>query len=222
MSSLSDAAKTCLIESLEDRRLLSVSFSGGVLTITGTGRADEIEVERHATRPWVLRICVNGEVEKMRIDKIASILCKAGGGDDEINFNSADRVTLGSLIRGGNGDDLIIGGAGPNTIRGGCGDDTITGCGGRDDLDGEEDNDDLDGGAGDDVVKGGRGRDKVHGGKGHDKLHGGRGCDHFFGDDDEHELEDRDEDDWYDDEDEDEDEQDWDEAEDDDEDESED
>src|SRR4051794_18766760 len=68
------AAIAPLIEGLEDRRLMSVSLSGGVLTVTGTAAADQIEVKRTAPGSTNIKVEVKtGTAKTERVFSLAAI-----------------------------------------------------------------------------------------------------------------------------------------------------
>lgn len=92
-----------------------------------------------------------------------------GNTDDTVKGNAE-----GSVMHGGEGNDLVLGWRGK---------DTITGDLGKDELRGGRGSDALWGGKGDDTLKGGRGDDALAGGQGDDILKGGKGKDVFVFDD---------------------------------------
>ncbi len=73
----------------------------------------------------------------------------------------AEDVLVGSLIDGGDGDDLLVGGAGQDILIGGAGFDHLIGGAGNDTLVGGKDADTLEGGLGADNIDGGDGIDQV-------------------------------------------------------------
>ena len=95
---------------------------------------------------------------------------------------ASDGGTIGSVIVGSSGDDVIHGTPGDDVLSGGAGNDLIYGYAGDDLLDGGVGNDRLFGGAGDDTLLGGAGNDQLHGGSGNDDLLGGTGNDQLHGD----------------------------------------
>ena len=74
--------------------------------------------------------------------------------------------SLGDVIDGGDGDDVIYAGNGDDDISGGYGDDVIFGGNGDDDISGESGSDQIFGEAGDDVLSGGPDLDAIDGGEG--------------------------------------------------------
>jgi Ca2+-binding RTX toxin-like protein len=157
-----------MIEPLEHRLLLAASatLSGGVLTIEGTKRGDDIlfgftdnnrlQVGRDLANTKIL-----GTFRLSRIDRIHAIL---KGGRDTIGLFD---ISIRSIVEGGPGSDILQGGPGKDEIRGGDG---------RDTIEGGEANDSLFGGPGDDVLRENlalafdSGADDLSGGPGKDKL----------------------------------------------------
>jgi Ca2+-binding RTX toxin-like protein len=152
-----------MIEQLETRRFMSASVANGVLTITGTEKADRINVAQGGAGVIVRE---GSSISRFgKSDQITKIIVNALGGNDRINIRcrlaaSVDGGDGNDLIHGGRGDDVLVGGNGNDRIFGGAGDDSISGGAGRD-L--------LFGGAGDDQLDSSDGR--------RDKLSGGRGKD---------------------------------------------
>jgi len=106
------------------------------------------------------------------------------GGDYTV-FDNRDG-SLGSKVKGTNGNDLMIasnngdtlvGKAGDDCMIGGSGDDTLKGKKGNDEMYGNDGNDLIRGNQGDDVIYGNSGNDELHGGKDSDILNGGLGDD---------------------------------------------
>lgn len=86
-----------------------------------------------------------------------------------------------TVIRGGDGNDVLGGTAGADTIYGGLGNDVLVGGDGGDSLYGEAGNDTLVGGTGSDMLDGGDGNDRMIGFDGADTLLGGAGNDLLIG-----------------------------------------
>lgn len=171
------------VETLEDRRLLSITFNGGILTVVGRSTADVVRFDRLADDSTKLQVTVNSAVRRYSFDDVKVIVCRTGGGDDDIRFNSADRIRVAAMIQAGVGDDLIIGGVGRDTIFGEAGDDMIKGASGNDSIDGGAGNDRIYGGPGNDTLFGRNGKDKLRGNGGNDLLYAGTGNDTLWGDD---------------------------------------
>lgn len=158
-----------MIESLEDRRLMSASVQlhDGLLVIVGTDGADLVSVQREDQE---ILVHLNGQTTRFRREDVTEIKVRAMDGDDEINIGSS--VKIDARIWGGGGDDEIVCGSGNDTVQGDAGDDWIIGRNG-DDL--------LFGGRGQDRINGRRGRDYLHGGADDDRLRDIRGRNVFHG-----------------------------------------
>jgi Ca2+-binding RTX toxin-like protein len=141
-------------ESLESRRLLSVSLEDGVLTVTGTEDADQLGLGRNQTQ---IVVNDNGTTSTWNPTEVTSIVVLGLGGNDQI----AVRAAMGRPVTldGGEGNEAIHGGAGRERILGGAGNDRLAGGGGGDILEGGDDNDFISGGAGQDRMLGGSGDD---------------------------------------------------------------
>src|SRR6266568_2920574 len=178
-----------IVETLEQRRLLSVSLHGGMLAIKGTKRADDIQIEvAHSS----VMVTMNGSSKSFNLSDIRKIRALGGKGNDNIHFNSAGgTLSVPMTLMGGVGNDTLVGGSGDDVLKGGAGDDSIQGNAGDDSCDGGAGNDSLEGSSGDDDLEGGAGNDDCDGGQGHDSINGGKGSDHFHSDDAENEIEDK-------------------------------
>lgn len=151
-----------MFETLEDRRLLSVSLSHGVLDVEGTRRNDHIELSvyqviRNNKPVDILKVVDNGVTRTFDADSVHLIQVNGGNGEDLIRLASS--VHINSVIHGGNGKDSLFGGSG------------------NDKLYGDNAKDYLSGGAGNDSLWGGNGKDTLIGGAGNDQLDGGRAKD---------------------------------------------
>ncbi|HYO09688.1 MAG TPA: hypothetical protein VER17_12010 [Tepidisphaeraceae bacterium] len=180
-----------MIEPLESRRLMDATLVDGLLTVTGTGGNDVIEIfgQRLGTPSQGITVIVqingttvaqhaNGDVDRVRVDAL--------GGNDHVSLRggkftggASDRIFLShaahvegaagnDTLIAGSGNDTIVGGSGSDLLLGGSGDDLIAGGTGRDRIKGEAGDDTLGGGGGDDVFSGGDGADTFHGGRGVD------------------------------------------------------
>ena len=193
-----EATRRPMIESLEDRRMMTAtpSFAGGVLEITGSEQSDAIRVLNYGVGTIVYDN--NVPVFALPSQIINSISIDARGGDDNVSvirtpdyrFNPSTDFSsyylfnlrpIPTTIRGGAGNDTLTGGVDQDTIWGGSGNDTIRGGGGGDILRGENGNDTLYGDSGNDTLNGGSGTDTLHGGSGKDTLDGGFGNDTLYG-----------------------------------------
>src|SRR5581483_11340368 len=147
-----------MIEALEKRRLMSATFSDGLLTVQGTESADVISVTTNGTD-----IVVNddGAISTFTPNGAFRVLVNAAGGDDSVDLSG---ISAPATIHGGAGNDTLIGGSASDSIAGGDGNDSISGKAG---------DDTVGGGTGDDTVGGGMGNDQLFGGLGNDVLLGG-------------------------------------------------
>jgi RTX calcium-binding nonapeptide repeat (4 copies)/Bacterial pre-peptidase C-terminal domain len=175
---------------------LFAELSGGILSITGTSKADAITVEQIGSNLQAERNTENPL--SFPIAGVSRIEIAGGAGNDVINFLSiavptyVNAGTGNDQVVGGSGNDTLTGGAGKDTLYGGFGDDRINGDGSADQLFGEAGNDRLYGGAGDDSLNGGAGVDRLFGGAtgdvnetgtGEDTLVGNSGNDKLYGQD---------------------------------------
>jgi Ca2+-binding RTX toxin-like protein len=168
-------------ENLESRLLLSASLSGGVLTINGTDRNDNIYTHTNGSS---LIVFFNGAETRFRAANVSRIVINGRAGDDYI-LNGAANIP--ARLTGGAGNDFLSGGSQDDTLSGGAGNDSLYGQAGSDSLDGGEGDDILAGGIGDDLLDGGGGADQLLGGGGddwiisrdstHDTVNGGDGQD---------------------------------------------
>src|SRR2546426_1558591 len=100
-----------MFEQLEDRLLLS-TLKGGVLKITGTSRADTINVSQRKAN---IVVQMNGRQERFKLRSVKQIRISGGKGNDDIE-------TVGKLpgmsISGGAGNDRVVGADRADTIHG--------------------------------------------------------------------------------------------------------
>jgi Ca2+-binding RTX toxin-like protein len=186
-----------MIENLEDRRLLSVSFNEetGVLTLTGTANSDRYVVAPLGRgRVLVTESTVTTAEDGTRsvtttrrtIDatKLRSISADLGGGNDSLLVGGSfgfRPIAAPVTVNGGAGNDNIVTGAGNDTVNGGGGSDFIFTGGGNDAIDAGEGNDHVSAGAGNDTASGGAGNDRLSGDAGDDTLNGNDGRDLLVG-----------------------------------------
>ena len=202
------AGVTPFAEELEARRLFaSFSFSGGVLTATGTVDAERFTVYRivsgggDETRVRVVNLRTSGSEDSgpytttnvTRVDVYA-----AYGADDIVVENAQDisdiltpigttplgttAVNKPTKLFGDGLVDRVYGGDQGDVIEGGYGADTLSGRGGNDTIYGGAGYaDDVDSNDGGDTIDGGPGSDTCRGGFGADLLTGGDGSDSLFG-----------------------------------------
>ena len=153
-------------ETLENRRLLSASLVGSVLTITGGVGNDVYEVYQVNGSPTYLYVVENGNTlsnTAWTSTAVTRIDVSTAAGTDAVTIQrdttpSRDPINEVAKIWGGDGNDTLSGGPLADTMYGGEDEDELYGYG---------DNDLLYGGYG--------GMDTVEGGNGADTLYGGDG-----------------------------------------------
>lgn len=170
-----------VIESLEQRRMLSVSSSlskGGTLDVEGTRRADTITLSK--TNDGRVDVSVNGVHAFYSSGRVKRVLVNGGlGSDDMAVSNGNGGIAAPRTLVGGGGDDTLVGAKGADSIEGDAGDDSIDGRDGNDTESGGDGDDTLVGGNGDDDINGDGGNDDVDGEAGDDSVMGGGGDDTF-------------------------------------------
>jgi Ca2+-binding RTX toxin-like protein len=191
------------LESLEDRRLLSVSpnqirLSNANLQITGGSEADSVTVSEPTAGTINVEFVSGGETLSVNFDKsqVQTIYFYGNEGNDTFR-NTTDLVARASghggndTLVGGSAADVLDGGEGDDNLDGGDGADKLYGGTGADNVNGGTGDDSLWGGAGDDTLSGGdgvdrilgeEGNDTISGNKGDDTLSGGEGNDNLSGD----------------------------------------
>ncbi len=137
-----------MIESLESRRLLSVSLSGNVLTVLGTAGQDTVEVNQTNGSN---NVNDNGVLTSHPLASVQYLVIKTGDGSDTIIVSNKN-VTVHCKLDGGRGGDIISSGKGNDSLYGGGGDDYIYGGDGNDIIDGQSQADDILGGLGRDTA----------------------------------------------------------------------
>ncbi|HMB95439.1 MAG TPA: calcium-binding protein [Tepidisphaeraceae bacterium] len=167
-----------MIESLEERRFLSVTLDEGVLTVIGTHKADNIQLTVDPRTPDQVSVNVNGDVRRFLLSDVEQINILAGQGDDFIFVDRHQvKLTQPARIYGSGGNDVIASGIGNDRIYGGDGNDVIDAGPGHDIIYGEAGKDKIDGGAGNDAIDGGSGNDVLIGSAGIDRIIGNSGND---------------------------------------------
>jgi hypothetical protein len=152
-----------LVETLEGRRLLSITILRGALNVSGTAGDDTIVVSRAPSLPNTFAVSINGRLNAVDEFGIKSINISGLGGNDSLLIDETNGVIeLPTNLAGGNGNDTLGGGSGPDLLQGGRGNDLIRGGAGGDVLEGYVGNDTLFGGAGKDNVYGGAGADLIY------------------------------------------------------------
>lgn len=116
---------------LEPRRYfagtpVAVAIEAGVLRISGTSDADSIAVSRVGTS-WTV---TNGLWTSVVKGTVASLLIKAGAGDDSVTLDAA--IFQPARIYGNSGNDTVVGGSGADCLYGHNGDDSLVGGAGND------------------------------------------------------------------------------------------
>lgn len=176
------------VEPCEQRRLFAASLSNGVLTITGTEGNDFIEADLRDDGRF--KVEINNREQNFTYSQITRIVVQGLGGNDSIEFNQRNLITIGAEVRAGDGRDTvegtdardtIYGGAGNDRLDGRSGSDIIYGESGHDYIEGKNGNDKLYGGSGNDFLQGGTGNDTMNGQAGQDDLQGNRGTDRLTG-----------------------------------------
>jgi len=178
-------SKSRLIESLENRRLLSAVTltAAGLLKVHGDGNAfNTISVATDGADPTMLDVNItgmklNGTATKPLSQKflgtsVTSLFIVGGNRADTIAVSLSNAMLIPTRVDGLAGADTITTGAESDTISGGPGNDTINSGGG---------NDIVRGGPGADAITVGDGNDKVHGGPGNDTITAGNGNDTITG-----------------------------------------
>ena len=126
------------LEHLESRTLLTVTLSGGVLTITGGAGNDVLAMSQVKSTVFVSS---NGhKAQTFDATQITKISINMGSGNDRVGLeklDGADPVLIKAVISGSKGDDTLRGGNGNDTFSGGSGDDLLDGGLGADVLSGD-------------------------------------------------------------------------------------
>jgi Ca2+-binding RTX toxin-like protein len=168
------------LQNLEDRLMMAVTpvtiaFSRGLLTVTGTAAADQITIT-DSGNSWTI---ADGSWSITKTLAVTSLSVNSGAGDDSITIDSS--VTCKTVLAGGAGNDTLIASSGLTTLNGGVGDDSLVGGNGGDSMNGSDGNDTLVGGTGNDKLYGGAGNDSLSGNDGNDFIQGGLGNDTMDG-----------------------------------------
>ena len=165
-----------MMQTLEQRRMLSVAVVDGTLCVRGTDHADHISV---SVDHGQVNVTMNGNSHHFSLSDVMKLKIQARGGNDVVSLDRS--VRLQSMMDGGAGNDSMMGGFGKDVMVGGAGDDVLVGRGAGDDIEGDGGDDDLLGGGGDDSLDGGDGNDDLQGGAGDDNLDGEAGHDDLEG-----------------------------------------
>lgn len=118
-----------VVEFLESRRLLSVTFQHGTLNVVGTDQADVIDVSYQPERSSLIDVVVNGQVSRFQADSVRKIYISTLSGNDTVYAGGAGDPLSGIKVNidGGDGNDLLLGSASFVTINAGTGNDTLVG-----------------------------------------------------------------------------------------------
>lgn len=180
------------VEGLEDRNLLTIWFSNGIISVLGDHSSDTVtvQIDDHVSPyPYddlvvVRRTDSKGHVESKTVDRLKFV----GVGGVFIKLPQFAPAVTGIVFYAGNGTNVFdnqtdiasqaYGGSGFDSFQGGSGDDLLYGYAGDDYFAGREGDDVL---VGDDVFQ--VGNDRLYGGDGNDVLRGGLGADHLYGGD---------------------------------------
>jgi Ca2+-binding RTX toxin-like protein len=137
--------------------LASSSSSDGQpdrVTLDGTAKDDAVSVHQSGSA-----VTVNGLAAQLSIDHADanqnSLEIDTGAGNDVVDASAMPASSIGLVVNGGDGHDVLQGGAGNDVLRGGAGDDVLIGGAGNDVLDGGAGHSVLIGGAGDDIFMNG-------------------------------------------------------------------
>lgn len=99
----------------------------GILTVTGTEQADNIEVKQTTTEVIVSAFAANGNTKlaswNFSRDQVSEIVFFGFGGNDTFLNGSSVNCT----VYGGDGNDRLVGGTGKNILDGGNGDNMVIG-----------------------------------------------------------------------------------------------
>jgi uncharacterized protein (TIGR03118 family) len=129
---------------------VKATFSGGVLTITGSPGDDHISVELTNKGQQVTVRADGQSIGPFDYAALSSIRINGLAGDDTIEISP--RITVNAVIDGGAGNDRIKAGGGNDILLGGLGDDRLDAGSGRDILIGGAGADRLSGRSGDDLL----------------------------------------------------------------------
>ena len=120
-----------MLETLERRRLLSFTVSGGILTVNGTAGADHISITRDGTNLTIHQNGVNSTTPAAAVQKIV-INGLAGNDELRLALGLDHGVRVPATLNGGDGNDKLFGGERNDVLNGGGGNDVLTGGPGAD------------------------------------------------------------------------------------------
>lgn len=202
--------KTPFLECLEDRIMpdgttvvmppppqpqqFQATLNNGILSITGTEEADDVEVKRAGELLDNIVVLNNGVVKAtFTANNVTFITGNLMEGDDKLLVRNILSIPIngfqGMWLNGGDGQDnmsieiagTLDGGEGSDTLSGSNYDDVIWGGNGNDEISGGSGNDMLMGGNGNDIMSGGFGDDMMWGEGDDDRMEGWDGADKLYG-----------------------------------------
>src|SRR5947209_4522503 len=137
--------------------------SGNTLVITGTNRADIVELQADATAALVVFDHDTADAQRFNVSDFNAISVSLGNGDDQFTEQQGVLSTKALAVDGGNGNDVIQTGDGNDAIRAGNGDDRVDAGRGNDSVSLGNGNDTFvwNPGEGSDAVDGGQGSEDV-------------------------------------------------------------
>ena len=133
------AKRPLRLDGLEDRTVpsVSVTFAGGVITITGDDANNSLGLTRHVFNGtptpddeiWFNdnRIVDDPQADHPQtatISNTSQIRIDGQGGDDSLGVDT--QIPIDATLTGGAGNDLLSGGGGSDVLDGGAGDDTVS------------------------------------------------------------------------------------------------
>ena len=147
----------------------TASTTGSTLNYLATaGEKNDVTIS-HAGDTITITESGNAPGGGGKINVTAAGTCTATGGGSSATCPAAG-ITLVNVELSDQNDQAVLNLAIPSVIRAGDGTDVITGGGGGDQLFGDEGNDTVNGGGGDDKLFGGGGPDQLNGGDGIDTV----------------------------------------------------
>lgn len=170
------------MESLEVREVPAVAASlsaAGVLTLTGDGANDRVQVSTVGTQVQAQFTNAAGSLTTLSVDVAAvkSVVLNGGGGNDYL----ANLTWMPGTLNGGSGNDYLQGGAGNDTLNGSTGNDTlIDNTGGINTFNGGDGDDALSSTVAGATMNGGNGNDLLYDIIGGSTHNGGAGTDNII------------------------------------------
>src|SRR4051812_14811788 len=92
------------MQTLEERRMLSVAVVDGTLCVRGTDHGDRISV---SVDHGQFNVSVNGHTHHFGLEDVTKLKIQARGGNDLVSLDRS--VRLHSMVDGGAGDDSMMG-----------------------------------------------------------------------------------------------------------------